>query len=421
MSVSSVDHPKGDVYGRLDRIKFTSGFFLFSFGWMCGLTIISMALMPLMLKDLAPGNHDAVFGIANSFSAIFSLLGNLIVGNLSDRTKTIFGKRSPWIFGGSFVTGLAAFGIYYSPNAVVLTILWCLTMVGLNMMIAPIVATLSDRIPLSQRATMSACIAAGTLIGQSVGNLIGARMLGHVFVGFILAGVISCLSGLVTLTIWPREKSTKEVTTLVPEKGSLKKLLESFRPPRNAPDFYRAFFGRTLMILSYYMIVNYQLYLLQDYVGLSVKEVTATMSLMALLNLCFAGLASAISGPVSDRLGRRKFPVVLATAVVVIAYSVPLFVPTAIGMCVFSAVAGFGYGVYSSIDQALNVDVLPSQETAGKDLGILNIATTLGQMIGPLVTSVIVTVLMGYKMVFPIAILFALLSCYFIMRIKSVK
>ena len=62
----------------------------------------------------------------------------------------------------------------------------------------------------------------------------------------------------------------------------------------------------------------------------------------------------------------------------------------ALGMILFSAIGGFGYGMYGSVDQALNVDVLPNEEEAGKDLGILNIATTLGQMVGPIVTSAIV-------------------------------
>lgn len=57
------------------------------------------------------------------------------------------------------------------------------------------------------------------------------------------------------------------------------------------------------------------------------------------------------------------------------------------GMYGFALLAGLGYGIYSSVDQALNVDVLPSKEEAGKDLGILNIANTIGQILGPIVTS----------------------------------
>lgn len=52
--------------------------------------------------------------------------------------------------------------------------------------------------------------------------------------------------------------------------------------------------------------------------------------------------------------------------------------------------------------------------------GILNIATTLGQMAGPIVTGSLVTA-GGYGLVFPTAIIFAVLACVFIMLIKKTK
>ena len=79
---------------------------------------------------------------------------------------------------------------------------------------------------------------------------------------------------------------------------------------------------------------------------------------------------------------------------------------------------------YKSIEgiepEALLVDVLPNKEEAGKDLDILNLATTLGQMLGPVIMSSVVLAL-GYVFAFPIAIAFALVGCVFIMLIKNVK
>lgn len=69
----------------------------------------------------------------------------------------------------------------------------------------------------------------------------------------------------------------------------------------------------------------------------------------------------------------------------------PWIMPSVTGMYLYAGIAGFGYGVYSAIDQALNVDVLPNKEEAGKGLGILNLATTLGQAVGPTITSVVKT------------------------------
>lgn len=103
-----------------------------------------------------------------------------------------------------------------------------------------------------------------------------------------------------------------------------------------------------------------------------------------------------------------------------IGIAMPWLMPSATGMLLYAGIAGLGYGVYSSVDQALNVDVLPNKEEVGKNLGILNLATTLGQMLGPVLMSAI-TLSLGYAFAFPIAIAFALLGCVFIMLIRGVR
>ena len=99
----------------------------------------------------------------------------------------------------------------------------------------------------------------------------------------------------------------------------------------------------------------------------------------------------------------------------------PWIMPTTTGIYLFALIAGFGYAVYSSVDQALNVDVLPDPETAGKDLGILNMSTTLGQMSGPVITSVIVTWTGAYTLVFPVSIGCAVVGCFSILAIRRVR
>ena len=90
-------------------------------------------------------------------------------------------------------------------------------------------------------------------------------------------------------------------------------------------------------------------------------------------------------------------------------------------MYLFALFAGLGYGVYSSVDQALNVDVLPDQENAGKDLGILNMANTIGQILGPIVTSSIVVATGSYFLTFPVSIVLMAVGFVFVMMIKSAK
>ena len=113
-------------------------------------------------------------------------------------------------------------------------------------------------------------------------------------------------------------------------------------------------------------------------------------------------------------------PSPLRRANTAVGIAMPWIFKSTMGMYLFAGIAGLGYAVYSAVDQALLVDVLPNKEEAGKDLGILNMATTLGQMCGPVVMSAIV-VNLGYNFAFPTSIALAIIGCFFIMAIKKVK
>ena len=381
---------------KIDKTRFCVAFFVFSFAWMLALQIVAAVLLPQRLADIAPDSKDAIFGVLNSATALASLISNLVVGNMSDRTRSIFGRRTPWIASGGIVAGISLFLIGILPDGVSIGISYCISMVGLNMMIAPVIASLSDRIPEDMRGTMSAFISAGTLFGSAMG-----------------------LSGVLAVVFWPKEKSSKDMPK---EKVDFKGIIMSFRPPtKGARDFWLAFIGRSLLLFSYYMILNYQLYILQDYIGQSVEDSAATISTMSLVLMVVSLISALSAGPISDKIGRRKIPVVAASVLLAIGYALPWLMHNALGMILFSAIGGFGYGMYGSVDQALNVDVLPNEEEAGKDLGILNIATTLGQMVGPIVTSAIVVATGSYGLVFPTAIIMVALACIFILMIKKVK
>ncbi|MBT1170068.1 MFS transporter [Bifidobacterium sp. SO4] len=404
---------------KMDKTRFCIAFFIFSFCWMLALQVVAAVLLPQRLSIIAPDSKDAIFGVLNSATALASLISNLVVGNMSDRTRSIFGRRTPWIAAGGILAGVTLFLIGFLPDGVSIGVSYCLAMVGLNMMIAPVVASLSDRVPEGLRGTMSAFISAGTLFGSALGQIVGAQFITMMMPGFVVSGVVMALSGILTVIFWPREASSKDMPK---QKADFKSILVSFKPPvKGARDFWLAFVGRSLLLFSYYMILNYQLYILQDFIGLDDKSAGSTLSIMSLV-LMVVSLVSALSaGPISDKIGRRKVPVVAASLLLAVGYAMPWLLHNAMGMILFSAIGGFGYGMYGSVDQALNVDVLPNEEEAGKDLGILNIATTLGQMVGPIVTSSIVVATKSYALVFPTAIALAVVGCVFIMLIKKVK
>ena len=186
-------------------------------------------------------------------------------------------------------------------------------------------------------------------------------------------------------------------------------------------DSYLALMGRLMLIFGYQMIVTFQLYIIERYIGLSAAEAAGVMSTMSVIIMVVSIVASLSSGAISDRIGRRKPLVILSSALIALGILVPFLVPSAASMLAFVAISGLGYGVYSSVDQALNVDVLPNPDDAGKDLGILNMANTLGQVLAPIVASNIYLATGGYNLVFPCAILLVVVGAVFIGFIRRVK
>lgn len=413
---------------RSSFIRFAAGFLSISVLWSIGLSMVATVLLPQRLKDLGVADPNALLAGISAVTAVVSLVANLIFGNFSDRTRSRFGRRTPWVVAGGLLGGVTLLAVGIFDSVTLLTIDYCLCMVGLNMMLAPAIAVLSDRVPEAVRGTMSTFWGVGSSIGYPLGAIVAANFIrgnAAAFSGFVVGGIFMAISGIIAVVVWPREPSAKNMPKLT---SSPADLLKSFIPPtRGAADFWKAFVGRFTMLLSYQMINAYQLYIIQDHLrdqgqALSAGQVAATVALTNTIIMVAGLVGGFISGPISDLLRRRKVPVVVASACFALGVSMPWIMPSTTGMYLFALIAGFGYAVYQAVDQALNVDVLPDPAKAGKDLGILNMSTTLGQMCGPLVTASLVSSNSGsYGLVFPVSIGFALAGCVSILMIKSVR
>lgn len=423
---------------RAELVRLGIGFTVSAVACAIPWVALSTVILPRVFELIDNSSKEAMLGLVNSIGAIVALLANIIFGTLSDMTRSRFGKRTPWIVGGGIITGLAIGAIAFTRNEALIIFLWCVAQMGYNMMLAPYVAVMSDRVPDKVRGTISGFYGAGIAVGQTLGSVVGAAFLRQgqsgLFSAWMMGLGIFSLTGIFVVAMWPREKSScfEEQS----EHVTVKSVLLNFRPPRHAPDFYYALVGRTLMMGGYWMITTYQLYIAQDYIYAgdpNAKDKAATViATMGVITLVVSLIAAVTAGPITDRLGRRKLPVALASCLFAVGAAMPLFFRSPMGMYLFAAVAGLGYGVYNAIDQALNVAVLPNPKEAGKDLGILNLANTLSTVIGTAMTSLVVSIVkssmhvsttpaVAYAWVFGVAIVIVLAAAALIMRIRNVK
>ena len=79
-----------------------------------------------------------------------------------------------------------------------------------------------------------------------------------------------------------------------------------------------------------------------------------------------------------------------------------------------------GFGTYMAVDVALVVDILPSEQDAAKDLGVINIANNVPQMLAPIINVFLIGIC-GYALLFPWAIALVILSAFLVYRIRGVR
>lgn len=400
------------------KIRFATGFALVSILWAIPSTMGSGVLLPQVFSGIKGISAEGALGTMNAVSSIFALISNIVFGTFSDISKFKIGKRTPWIVAGGVIGAVGYFLTAHSTSLVWMVIGWCIVQVGINCLIAPAVAVLSDRIPEDVRGTFSALYGAGQIVGMQAGNFIGSFFLTKLNTGLTIGTCLFLFSGIITVLIWPREKSAENNTKAT----SVGDILKSFIPPtKNCRDFYLALFGRLAFIIGTFMIFGYQLLILERYIHLSVQQAATATQILSIVTLITTILASMVSGPLSDFLHRRKFIVTIACIIIALGMLVAWVMPTTTGIYIYGALAGLGNGCYMSVDQALNVDVLPNPQEAGKDLGILNLANTIGQALAPAFTTLFIGITGGYHGVFPVAIVFLLVGTIFIMMIRKVK
>jgi len=373
-------------------------------------------LLPVQIEGIDAENKVANLAIATTIGAFVAMIVQPVAGTISDRTRTRFGSRAPYIVGGALVGGVALIALGLANTVVLVALCWSLVQLSFNVVQGPFSAILPDRVPVSKRGTFAAVLGAMTMVGGIGGAVLGSALAADVPSGYlVLAGL-----AVVLLTLFVVFNPDRDNRGEPRETFRLGDFLSTFwvNPVRH-PDFFWAFTGRLLLYTGYFSVTGYLLYLLQDYIGVG-EGAVALVPLVSAAGIPTIVLSIAISGPLSDRIGRRKPFVVASALIVAAALVVPLLWPTVEGMIAFAVLSGLGFGAFQAVDTALVSQVLPNEKAFAKDLGVVNIAATIPQTVAPAVAGAVV-LLFGFAGLFPVAMLLSVLGALAVLPIRSVR
>jgi MFS family permease len=189
--------------------------------------------------------------------------------------------------------------------------------------------------------------------------------------------------------------------------------------PREHRDFAWAFGGRVCVNIGNALGTTYLLYFFTN--GLRLQDPDTALLYVTAIYLVFTLTTTYGGGVFSDRSGRRRMFVAMASVLQGIAAVLLVIWPSFSTALVAGAFLGAGYGAFLSVDQALVTQVLPDAETRAKDLGIMNIGNNVPQALAPVAAALIIDQLGGYRVLFAFAGIFTFLGATMVYRIRSIR
>jgi MFS family permease len=432
------------AYQRMTRWQ-QAALSLYWFGSSAHWTAILITLLPLQAAAIG-GEEFKGRTLANilAVGAFLSMIVAPLFGAWSDRIRTRWGRRKPFLVVGTLgnVIGLLALAFIPSTPAALVPYVVAYLWINLfnNLATAPYSALIPDVVPKAQRGSASGWMGLMTMLGNFVGGITGLLLgvIGGITGAYVGVAAILALSMLVTvLTIKEPEPGS------VPPfqwRGFVRGLIEPFR----SRDFSWVFWTRFLIVMGTFTVQGFILYYMKDVVARGEEshnytffgipfagDAAGATSFFILALLVGAIISSLAAGSLSDRYGRKLMVYISGglQALVVFVYILAGNFEVAVLMGI---VFGIGYGAYQAVDWALASDILPSEDDYAKDMGVWHVAMTLPQSIATPIAGILLDNFqrigrasgqptLGYTVIFGIAFVYFLLGTVLVRQVKGAR
>lgn len=303
-----------------------------------------------------------------------------------------------------------------------LLISWVLAQIGLNFIVAPMVAWIDFASQEGRGTASSAYGGIGFALGNNGFTVIAAMFLSQIRLGFITFGIVTFIGTLIAVLIVKEPSNINEQIELSQKKEgfSLKDSLKIFPGWAKGRDYYLALIAKLSQGIGNFAVMGYLLYIMTDFIH---KNAADTQSAIQLVNgiMFILGITMGLAvGPLADKLKLLKIPVAFSTLFLGVGALSLYFFPNNIGIVTYGLMAGIGMGVWNSLDNLLNLEVIPDKNQVAFFLGVYNLGNTLTQAIAPVIAAFVISQF-GFSMIFIVSFMFSMLGGILILSIKTVK
>jgi MFS family permease len=352
---------------------------------------VLVVLIPTQVTQIDPVNTASSLAFVLGLGAFGAMVGNPLAGALSDRTTSSLGRRRPWLLIGMTGTALGLLALANSHSITLLALAWFTVQFFGNALIASYGAVFPDHIPVRQRGTTQAILGLFTPIAVILADLLFARVTDLRAAYYPTMAVMVCL----TLLFVSRYREPQLPKGVMPP-FRLGAFLASFWvSPRQHPRFGRAWLTWLLVWSGYNLGTGGFFFLyLQNILAasgsFSGQEAKDGIAVIQMSQIAVGVPLMLAAGYISDRIGRRKGFVMGGITLIGLGLAVLTLFARWPAVLTASVTIGAGFWIFYSLGLALISQMLPAASDRGKDLGVINIAATLPQIIIPFIGAAVV-------------------------------
>ena len=350
-------------------------------------------ILPNIVERLVGNAHKGVaLGVLEGIGSLMAVVWQPLVGAFSDRTRTRYGRRHPFIAIGTagdvvFLVGIALSGSYW-----MVVVFYFLLQTASNTAQGPYQGLLPDVVAEPQRGEASGYYGISNVVGLFTGTVVGGYILAH-------AGSTAAILSICVVLV----AAALPTVLLVPDRGQAadaqfdsvqKAVVTTFSRPLQFPSFLWLMGSRLLILMGLVGVQSFVYFYFSDVFFANNAQATTTASYTLLgIVIVSAFVISLPAARISDRVGRR--PVIFAggmlgaLGVLMLIFSHYQLLPGSVVRPLANALhvpelaaqatlvgilIGVGYGLFFSVDWAFIQDIIPHDE-AGLFMGFSNIAT----------------------------------------------
>jgi len=334
-----------------------------------GIQFVWGAILAVSLQarciELDRGDGVRAYALIASVGAALAALVQVVAGRLADRRAARLGHRREfyWIA----VAAVPTLGWFFlAPTFAQLMAAFFALQVVLNVAGGPYQAAIPDHAPPQRQGELSSYMSAYQSFGNAAGLLVAGFVHANALVALILS--VGLLASFFLTIVHLRE-------------------LVAHAVPAEPVRFDRALrvmlLSRGLFNLGFYTLLGFLLFFVRESLGIAGIEAQQMQTALLFLSFTLAAIAgAAVAARPTDRYDKRL--VVTIAGLVIIAAVAVLCGTRQLAVAYAAAgVAGMAWGGFAVADWALACHLLPRGAMATA-MGVWNIATTVPQIIAPI-------------------------------------